>query len=62
MLTISEIVAAIYSEASLIRHSMGPENSVGLENSWIMECLVIVLPYFNMVTVLHKMVRENVEL
>ena len=37
-----------YSETSLIRHSMGPENNVGLGGCWIMECL---LPYLSMVTV-----------
>ena len=35
-----------YSETSLIRHSMGPENNVGLGGCWIMECL---LPYLCMV-------------
>ena len=44
----------VYSETSLIRHSMGSENNVGLGGCLIMECL---LPYFNMVTVPHKMVR-----
>ena len=43
-----------YSESSLIRHSMGPENNVGLGGCWIMDCL---LPYFCMVTVPHIMVR-----
>ena len=43
-----------YSETSLIRHSMGPENNVGLGGCWIMECL---LPYLCMVTVPHIMVR-----
>ena len=43
-----------YSETSLIRHSMGPENIVGLGGCWIMECL---LPYLSMVTVPHIMVR-----
>ena len=43
----------LYSEASLIRHSMGPENNVGLGGCWIMECL---LPYLSMVTVPHIMV------
>ena len=43
----------MYSEISLIRHSMGPENNVGLGGSWIMECL---LPYLSMVTVPHIMV------
>ena len=42
-----------YSETSLIRHSMGPENNVGLGDCWIMECL---LPYLSMVTVPHIMV------
>ena len=41
------------SETSLIRHSMGPENNVGLGGCWIMECL---LPYLCMVTVPHIMV------
>ena len=35
-------VITSYSETSLIRHSMGPENNVGLGGCWIMECL---LPY-----------------
>ena len=43
-----------YSETSLIRHSMGPENNVGLGGCWIMECL---LPYLCMATVPHIMVR-----
>ena len=30
----------MYSETSLIRHSMGPENNVGLGGCWIMECLI----------------------
>ena len=42
-----------HSETSLIRHSMGPENNVGLGGCWIMECL---LPYLCMVTVPHIMV------
>ena len=42
-----------YSEISLIQHSMGPENNVGLGGCWIMECL---LPYLCMVTVPHIMV------
>ena len=42
-----------YSENSLIRHSMGPENNVGIGGCWIMECL---LPYLCMVTVPHIMV------
>ena len=41
-----------YSETSLIRHSMGPENSVELGGCWIMECL---LPYLCMVTLPHIM-------
>ena len=44
----------VYSETSLIRHSIGPENNVGLGGCWITECL---LPYLSMVTVPHKMVR-----
>ena len=43
----------LYSETSLIRHSMGSENNVGLGGCWIMECL---LPYLCMVTVPHIMV------
>ena len=43
----------VYSETSLIKHSMGPENNVGLGGCWIMECL---LPYLCMVTVFHIMV------
>ena len=42
-----------YSETSLIRHSMGPENNVGLGGYWIMEYL---LPYLCMVTVPRIMV------
>ena len=42
-----------YSETSLIRHSMGPENNVGLGGCQIMKCL---LPYFNMVTAPHQTV------
>ena len=42
-----------YSETSLIRHSVGPENNVGLGGCWIMGCL---LPYLCMVTVPHVMV------
>ena len=41
------------SETSLIRHSMAPENNVGLGGYWIMECL---LPYLCMVTVPYIMV------
>ena len=43
----------MYSETSLIRHSMGPEINVGLGGCWIMECL---LPYLCMVTVPYIMV------
>ena len=43
----------IYSETSLIRHSVGPEYIVGLNGCWIMECL---LPYLCIVTVPHIMV------
>ena len=46
-------IICIYSETSLIRHSMGPENNVGLGGCWIMECLI---PYLSMVTVPHIMV------
>ena len=42
-----------YSESSLIRHSMGPENNVGLGGCRIMGCL---LPYISMTDVPHKMV------
>ena len=42
-----------YSETSLIRHSMGPENDVGLGGCWIIECLLL---YLCMVTVPHIMV------
>ena len=42
-----------YSETSLIRHSLEPENIVGLGGCWIIECL---LPYLCMVTVPHIMV------
>ena len=49
-----------YSETSLIRHSIGPENNVGLGGCWIMECL---LPYLSMVTVPHNgWIRETVGL
>ena len=47
------IVCCMYSETSLIRHSVGPENNVGLEGCWIMEWL---LPYLCMATVPHIMV------
>ena len=43
----------MYSETSLIRHSMGPENNVGLRGCWIMKCF---LPYLCMVTIPHIMV------
>ena len=43
----------IYSETSLIQHSMGPDNNIGLRGCWIMESL---LPYLCMVTVPHIMV------
>ena len=43
-------VCILYSETSLIRHSVGPENNVGLGGCWIMECL---LPYLCMMTVSH---------
>ena len=46
-------IIIIYSETSPIRHSMGPENNVGLGGCWIMEFL---LPYLCMVTVPHIMV------
>ena len=46
-------IVSIYSETSLIRHSMGPENNVGLRGCWIIEYL---LPYLCMVTVPHIMV------
>ena len=42
---ISYISVRMYTETSLIRHSMGPENNVGLGGYWIMECL---LPYLSM--------------
>ena len=54
--------ATKYSETSLIQHSMGPENNVGLGGCWIMECL---LPYLSMVTVPHirnGQIRETVGL
>ena len=47
------ISSELYSETSLIRHSMGPQNNVGLGGCWIMECL---LPYLCVVTVPHIMV------
>ena len=43
----------VFSETSLIRHSMGPENNVRLGGCWIMEYLS---PYLCMVTVPHIMV------
>ena len=54
----------VYSETSPIRHSMGPENNVGLGGCWIMECL---LPYLCMVTdtdctSYNGWIRENVGL
>ena len=48
-----QIIYGYYSETSLIRHSMGTENNVGLGGCWSMECL---LPYLCMVTVPHIMV------
>ena len=48
------VLQAQYSETSLIRHSMGPENNAGLGGCWIMECL---LPYLSMVTVPYIMVE-----
>ena len=56
------VIVREYSETSLIRHSMGPENNVGLGGCWIMECL---LPYLYMVTVPHiynGRIRKNVGL
>ena len=50
---VSTVHTYIYSETSLIRHSMGPENNVGLGGCWIMECL---LPYLCILTVPHIMV------
>ena len=47
------VLVCTYSETSLIQHSMGHENNVGLGDCWIMECL---LPYLCMVTVPHIMV------
>ena len=44
---------AYYNETSLIRHSVEPENNVGLGGCWIMVCL---LSYLCMVTVPHIMV------
>ena len=46
-------VVSFFSETSLIQHSMGPKNSVGLGGCSIVECL---LPYICMVTVPHIMV------
>ena len=54
VLYVHTYVCARIHETSLIRHSMGPENNVGLGGCWIMECLV---PYLSMVTVPHIMVR-----
>ena len=48
------VFSAMYCETSLIRHSMGPENNVGLGGCWIMKCL---LPYYiSMVSVPHIVV------
>ena len=52
----------MYSDTSLIQHSMRPENNVGLGGCRITEWL---LPYFNIVTVPHEIdgrIRENVGL
>ena len=53
VLNVSKRFDCTYSETSLIRHSLGPENNVGLGGCWIMECL---LPYLSIVTVPHIMV------
>ena len=53
ILTYTFTCICTYSETSLIRHSMGPENNVGLGGCWIIECL---LPYLCMLTVPHIMV------
>ena len=47
------LLGLVYSETSLIRHSMGPENNAKLGGCHVTGCL---LAYFNMVTVPHKMV------
>ena len=52
-LIVNSCVIYTYSETSPIRHSVEPENNVGLGGCWIMECL---LPYLCMVTVPHIMV------
>ena len=46
-----------YSETSLLRHSMEPKNIIGLGGCQITEYLS---PYFNMVTVPHKMVELEI--
>ena len=51
---ISLCYAREYSETSLIRHSMGLETNIGLGGFWITEGLSA---YFDMVTVLHQVVR-----
>ena len=49
-----------YSETSLIQHSIGPENNVGLGGCWIMESL---LPYlYGDRTSYSGQIRENVGL
>ena len=51
-----------YSETSLIRHSMGPENNVGLGDCWIMECLLPYLRMYGDCTSYNGRIRENVGL
>ena len=54
--------ALSYSETSLIRHSMGPENNVGLGGCWIMECLLQYLIMYGDCTSYNGWIRENVGL
>ena len=56
------IVSCMYSETSLIRHSMGPEKNVGLGGCWIMECLLPYLRMYGDCTSYNGRIRENVGL
>ena len=53
-ITLTVASVNMFSETSLIRHSMGPESSVRLGGCRITEWL---LAYFTMVTVPHEMVK-----
>ena len=52
----------LYSETSLIRESMGPENNVGLGGCWIMECLLPYLRTYGDCTLYNGRIKENVGL